>query len=47
MEKNIAKELIRLKNGKSNLTYDGWEDRIKKIENSQGWKLKSSKKKKR
>ena len=39
MEKNIAKELIRLKNGKSNLTYDGWEDRISKIEKSQGWKF--------
>lgn len=39
MEYNIAKELIRLKNGKSNLTYDGWEDRIRKIEKSQGWKF--------
>ncbi len=38
LEEKIGKELMRLKAGKSNITYDNWEDVIKKTEEDQGWK---------
>jgi RecD/TraA family predicted helicase len=39
LERDVAKELIRLKNCKGNLTFNNWEERIKKMEENQGWSL--------
>ena len=33
----IAAELLRIKNAESDFKYDGWEDRIKLLEDEQGW----------
>ena len=37
LEKNIAKELIRIRNGENNFKYDGWEKIVAKREAEQGW----------
>ena len=35
----IAVELLRIKNAESNFKYDGWEKRIKELEQEQGWEF--------
>ena len=35
----IAAELLRLKNAESDFKYEGWENRIKSLEDEQGWEF--------
>lgn len=37
LEEGIAKHLIRIRDAKSNFTYDNWEDVLKHMEHKQGW----------
>lgn len=37
LEKNLAVELLRIRNAKSNFEYNGWEEVVKQQEEIQGW----------
>lgn len=37
IEERVAKELLRLRDVKSDFDYEGWEKKIKKLEEQQGW----------
>ena len=37
LELNIAKELIRLRDGENKFDYTDWEEKVKRIESLQGW----------
>lgn len=39
LSEKIARELLRIKNAESDFKYDGWEKRIKELEQEQGWKF--------
>lgn len=39
IEEKIAKELFRIMNAKSNITYGDWESQLKSIEKSNGWEF--------
>lgn len=39
LSEQIAIELLRLKNAESDFKYDGWKDRIKSLEDEQGWEF--------
>lgn len=36
MEDKIAQHLLRIKNGKNNFEYDGWEERVRQLEEREG-----------
>lgn len=38
LEQNIAKELVRLRDAESHFDINGWEEKVRNIEESQGWK---------
>ena len=37
LERNIARELIRLRDAENPFVYDGWEDKVHQLEEQQGW----------
>jgi len=37
LEKRVAEELLRLRDGNNNFDYNNWRDRVKQIEQEQGW----------
>jgi ATP-dependent exoDNAse (exonuclease V) alpha subunit len=37
LEYNIANELLRILNGENKFRYDGWQEKIKTLEEKQGW----------
>lgn len=37
LEKKIADKLIKLRNAENNFVYAGWEEKIREVENEQGW----------
>lgn len=37
LERNIARELIRLRDAENPFVYDGWEDKVRQLEEQQGW----------
>ncbi len=37
LERRVAEELIRINNGENKFKYDQWQERIKQIEQEQGW----------
>ena len=37
LERNIARELIRLRDAENNFAFDGWEEKIRQLEENQGW----------
>lgn len=37
LERNIARELIRLRDSSNDFKFDGWEDRVHELEKQQGW----------
>lgn len=37
LEKKIANKLIELRNAENNFDYSGWEDKIREVEENQGW----------
>ena len=39
LAENIAKELLRIRDAESKFEYDGWEQRVKNLEDEQGWKF--------
>ena len=39
LAENIAKELLRIRDAESKFKYDGWEQRVKDLEDEQGWKF--------
>lgn len=39
LEQKIAHHIIRLRDGKNNFKFDGWEDKIRAIETRQGWEF--------
>lgn len=39
LAENIAKELLRIRDAESKFKYDGWEQRVKNLEDEQGWKF--------
>lgn len=39
IEDKIAKELIRIRNAKSNISFSNWEDTVKKVEEQNGWQF--------
>lgn len=39
LEDNIAKELIRIKDGQNEFDYEGWEERVKRLEEAQGFEF--------
>lgn len=39
LSEQIATELLRIRDAESDFKYDGWEDRIKELEQEQGWEF--------
>lgn len=39
IEDKIAKELIRIRNAKSNISFSNWENTVKKVEEQNGWQF--------
>lgn len=39
LSEQIATELLRIRDAESDFEYDGWEDRIKELEQEQGWEF--------
>ena len=37
LEFKITEELVRILNGQNNFEYDNWKDKVKQVENNQGW----------
>ena len=38
LERNVARELVRLRDSHNGFIYDGWEEKVRKLEDAQGWK---------